>query len=104
MYPNSTFPASRPSIENPTPFPLALGARVANIVLTSQVQMAYACAMDACRRAQRASACVAQSWPDTPLRSLLIDLYGAQEHAAQELAGNVLARARRNCGLAYARF
>jgi len=82
--------------------PHALGSRVTNIVLNAQVQVAYACAVDARNRAQRAGACIEQSWPDTPVRRLVLDVYRAQAQSADVVAGAVLQGARRRCGLAFA--
>lgn len=86
----------------PTVLPFALGSRVANIVLNAQVQAAYACAVAARSRAQSAAACVERSWPDTPVRRLVLDIYRAQEKSADDLAHEVLKGARRRCGLAFA--
>lgn len=86
-----------------TRMPVALGKRIANIVLTAQVQFAYACAMDARQRAERASSCIQGTWPATPLRELLLDVYRAQAATADAVASGVLARARERCGLAFAR-
>ena len=80
----------------------ALRARVANIALTAQVQVAYSCAQQASERARHAIAGIERSWPDTPLRALVLDIYQAQDSVAQMMARDVLRSARRNCGLAFA--
>jgi len=82
--------------------PLALGSRVANIVLNAQVQAAYACAIAAGNRAQSAAACIEQTWSDTPMRRLILQMYRAQAQSADVLAREVLQGARRCCGLAFA--
>ena len=84
--------------------PLLLGKRVANIVLTAQVQLAYACAIDAQERANRARDCIEKSWPATPVRALVLDGYRAQAQSAGRMAREVLESARRRCGLAFARY
>ena len=85
--------------------PLAeIGARVANIVMTAQVQVAYACAVEASARARRAGECIERSWADTALRELVLNGYRAQEQSADALARSVLAGARRRCGLAFAQY
>jgi len=88
-------------------FPLTLSyqvaARMANVALTAQVQIAYACAVAAGESAERAAACIERAWPNTPLRSLVVQAYGAQASARKQAAREVLARARMRCGLAYAR-
>ena len=84
--------------------PVSLGQRVANIALTAHVQFAYACAQDAQARALRAVTTIERSWPDTPLRTLVLDAYRAQANTAAGMARKVLENARRRCGLAYARF
>ena len=94
-------PAQKGSLA-PTNLPLALGSRVTNIVWNAQVQAAYAYAIAARSRAQSASACVERSWPDTPLRRLVLDIYRAQAQSADMLAHEVLEGARRRCGLAFA--
>ena len=92
----------RPATLTPTILPLVLGSRVANIVLNAQVQAAYACAVAARSRAQSAAACIERSWPDTPIRGLVIDIYRAQAQSADAMAHEVLEGARRRCGLAFA--
>jgi hypothetical protein len=82
--------------------PMVLSARVANLVMTAQVQLAYACAIDARSSAERALESMERSWPDTPVRQMLQDLYRAQAQSADLLARNVLAGARSRCGLAFA--
>jgi len=89
---------------SPLDLSLLLGKRVANIVLTAQVQMAYACAVDAQQRAQRAGDCIERTWPATPVRALVLDGYRAQALSAARLAGEVLQGAQRRCGLAFARY
>ena len=91
-----------PAALAPTSSPLSLGARVANIVLNAQVQAAYACAVAARERAQSTATCIERSWPDTPVRRLVLDIYQAQAQSADELARDVLEVARRRCGLAFA--
>ena len=81
---------------------LAMGSRVANIMLTAQVQLAYACAIESRDRALRSGACIARSWPDSAVRTLVVDAYAAQARAAERLAGTVLDSARQRCGLAFA--
>jgi hypothetical protein len=76
--------------------------RIANIVLTAQVQLAYACAQDARECAQNAARCVEGSWPATPLRELVVGAYRRQARSAETIADDVLAGARQRCGLAYA--
>lgn len=83
---------------------LELGKRVANIVLTAQVQLAYACAVDARERALRTCQGIEKSWPDTPVRALVLEGYRAQAQSAARLARDVLAGAQRRCGLAFARY
>ena len=83
---------------------LELGKRVTNIVLTAQVQMAYACAMDARQRAEHAHDCIEKTWPATAVRELVLDGYLAQARSAGRLAREVLAGAQRRCGLAFARY
>ena len=83
--------------------PLAVGARVANIVYTSQFQLAYACASNAQQNARRSIDRIRASWPASPLRDVLLNIYEAQERSADAMAHELLAGARRNCGLAFAR-
>jgi len=89
---------------NPLGLGLELGKRVANIVLTAQVQLAYACAVDARDRALRACEDIEKSWPATPVRALVLDGYRAQAQSAARIAREVLAGAQRRCGLAFARY
>jgi len=96
-------PPAMAQVRAPTPLGLAFGARVANIAMTAQVQVAYACAMEARARAQRTTQWLQRSWPDTPVRQLMLSIYRAQEQSANALARDVLAGARRRCGLAFAR-
>ena len=77
----------------PIALPYQLASRIVNVALTAQVQMAYACAIAASENAEHAAACIERAWPDTPLRSMVVEA----------AAGQVLARARRRCGLAFAR-
>ena len=102
-----------PEVEVPVPalppasaldLPLLLGKRVANIVLTAQVQLAYACAIDAQERALRARDCIEKTWPATPVRALVLDGYRAQAQSAGRVASDVLQGAQRRCGLAFARY
>jgi hypothetical protein len=87
------------------PFTLSyqVAARMANVALTAQVQIAYACAVAASESAGRAAACIERAWPRTPLRSLVVQAYRARASARKDAAREVLARARMRCGLAYAR-
>jgi len=94
-------PASPLTLSYPLSYPLA--ARIANVAWTAQIQFAYACALAAGQSAERAAACIEQAWPDTPLRALVVRAYRAQALERQEAAREVLVRARRRCGLAYAR-
>lgn len=91
-----------PGALTPTVLPLALSSRVANILLNAQIQAGYACTVAARRRAQSAAAYVESSWPDTPVRQLVLDIYRAQEQSADLLAHKLLEDARRRCGLAFA--
>jgi hypothetical protein len=88
---------------HPVALPYHLAARIVNVALTAQVQMAHACAIAASENAERAADCIEQTWPDTPLRSMVVEAYRAQARERLQAAGNVLARARRRCGLAFAR-
>ena len=83
--------------------PYHLVARIANVALTAQIQMAHACAIAASENAEHAAACIERAWPDTPLRSMVVQAYRAQARERLQAAGDVLARARRRCGLAFAR-
>ena len=74
-----------------------------NVALTAQVQMAHSYAIAASENAERAADCIEQTWPDTPLRSMVVEAYRAQARERLQAAADVLARARRRCGLAYAR-
>lgn len=98
------FPAPVQAPRSALDLSLGLGKRVANIVLTAQVQLAYACAIDAQARAERARECIARTWPATPMRDLVLDGYQAQARSAARLAAEVLAGAQRRCGLAFARY
>jgi len=84
------------------PLPLALSARVTNIVYTAQVQVGYACASQARQSAERAIASIEASLPDSPLREMLLNLYRAQKSSAEAMAQQLLENARRRCGLAFA--
>ena len=86
----------------PATLAFQLAARMANVMLTAQVQIAYACAVAASDNAARAAESVEQAWPDTPLRSLVARAYREQASQRARAARDVLARARRTCGLAYA--
>ena len=81
----------------------SMGSRMANMVLTAQVQVAYECAHCAHDSAQRAATHVIETWPDTPLRTIVLGAYKAQTDAAEAAMHDVLERARRTCGLAFAR-
>ncbi len=83
--------------------PCNLAARIVNVALTAQVQMAYACATTAGENAERAASCIEQAWPDTPMRSVVVEAYRAQARQHEKAARDVLARARQRCGLAFAR-
>lgn len=87
----------------PTSLALTISSRVANIVLTAQVQASYACASAARARAQYTLSCIERSWPQTPVRALVLHIYRAQMQSADLLARGVLEAARRRCGLAFAR-
>ena len=87
----------------PIALPYHVTARMVNVALTAQVQMAYAYAIAASENAERAAFCVEQAWPDTPLRTRVVAAYRAQAQERREAARDVLARARRRCGLAFAR-
>jgi hypothetical protein len=97
--------ARMPESEPASPLTLSyqVAARVTNVALTAQVQIAYACAIAASENAERAAVCIEQAWPDTPLRKLVVQAYRDRAHERQGAAHEVLARARRWCGLAYAR-
>lgn len=82
--------------------PLALGARMANIAYTGQVQFAFACATRTRESARRAIEHIESGWPSSPLRELTLDAYRRQMTSAERLQEEVLARARRSCGLAFA--
>ena len=87
----------------PIALPYQLASRIVNVALTAQVQMAHACAIAASENAERAADCIEQTWPETPLRSMVVVAYRAQARERLQAAGQVLARARRRCGLAFAR-
>lgn len=100
-------PALRPAVPVLSPAtqaPVALGARVANIFYTAQVQLAYACASQARQSAERSIASIEASWPASPLRELLLNVYRAQARSAESMGQQLLAGARRRCGLAYANY
>jgi hypothetical protein len=88
---------------HPVALPYRLAARMANVAMTAQVQLAYAVAMAASENSERAAACIERAWPDTPVRSLVVQAYRAQARYRQDAARDVLARARQRCGLAFAR-
>src|SRR5271166_3156598 len=71
-------PTSTLAPAGPLSLPLVLGRRVANIVLTAQVQLACTCAMEARERAVRAQDRIEKTWPATPVRALVLDSYRAQ--------------------------
>jgi FixJ family two-component response regulator len=100
LEPGFTLPA-RPR-SSPATLAYQLAARMANVMLTAQVQIAYACAVAASRNAARAADCIERAWPDTPLRALVARAYREQASQRAQAARDVLARARRTCGLAYA--
>ena len=83
--------------------PFHLVARIANVALTAQIQVAHACAIAASENAEHTAACIERTWPDTPMRSIVVQAYRAQARERSQAAGDVLARARRRCGLAFAR-
>ena len=95
--------ATRRGSAYPITLPYQLAARVANVAMTAQVQIAYAVAIAASESAERAAACIERAWPDTPVRSLVVQAYRAQVRYRQDAARDVLARARQRCGLAFAR-
>jgi hypothetical protein len=115
MNPNSLAYATEPGFADPQTtqtgasldetvrLPLAMSARMANILFTAQVQMSYACAVNARQSAERSLASIEATWPDSPVRELLRNAYRAQARSAEVLAQDLLASARRRCGLAYAR-
>jgi len=93
------------ALEVPSPAlqaPLALSARVANIVYTAQVQVAYACANQARQSAERSIASIEANWPSSPLREWLLNIYRTQARSAEAMGQELLASARRRCGLAFA--
>lgn len=83
--------------------PYHLVARIVNMALTAQIQVAHGCAIAASENAEHTAACIERAWPDTPLRSMVVQAYRAQARERLQAAGDVLARARRRCGLAFAR-
>ena len=82
--------------------PYRLAARMANIALTAQVQVDYAVAIAASQNAARAADWIEQAWPQSPLRSMTVSAFRSQAQERARAARDVLARARRQCGLAYA--
>jgi hypothetical protein len=78
-------------------------ARMTNVALTAQVQIAYACATAAVKQAERAAACIERSWPDTPLRTIVVGAYRSQACQSRNAQQAILRQARRRCGLAFAR-
>jgi hypothetical protein len=99
----ATSPAQSGGSPYPIPLPYPFAARIANVAMTAQVQIAYAVAIAAGENAERAAECIERAWPDTPMRSLVVEAYRAQARYRQQAARDVLARARQRCGLAYAR-
>jgi hypothetical protein len=93
----------QPGPASPLTLSYQVAARMTNVALTAQVQIAYACAMAASENAERAAVCIEQAWPDTPLRSLVVRAYRDRALERTGQGREVLARARRWCGLAYAR-
>jgi hypothetical protein len=85
------------------PYSYYLVARIVNVALTAQIQVAHACAIAASENAEHTAACIERAWPDTPLRSMVVQAYRARARERLQAAGDVLARARRRCGLAFAR-
>jgi len=102
--PPAAWLANNDGAANPMLLPYRLAARLANVAMTAQVQIAYAVATAGSDSAQRAAARIEQTWPDTPLRSLVMQAYRAQARHREQAARDVLARARECCGLAYARW
>ena len=94
-------PGLRQASASMRPHPFA--ARMANLVLTAQVQLAHAVAVGAADSAERVAECVERAWPDTPLRALVARTYRAQASERRQAARDVLRHARARCGLAYAR-
>ena len=82
--------------------PYRLAARLANVALTAQVQVDYAVAIAASESAARAADWIEQAWPQSPLRSMMVGAFRSQAQERARAARDVLARARRKCGLAYA--
>jgi hypothetical protein len=89
-----------------TPSPIALPyhlvARMVNAALTAQIQIAYACAIATSETAERTASYIEQTWPETPMRSLVAQAYRSRARERARAASEVLARARQYCGLAYA--
>jgi hypothetical protein len=81
----------------------AFASRMANVALTAQVQFSYACAVAAGAHAERTAVYIENSWPDTPLRTLVVAAYRAQLKQSQLAASGILQKARERCGLAFAR-
>jgi hypothetical protein len=81
----------------------AVASRMANVALTAQVQFAYACATAAGEQAGRTADYIEESWPDTPLRSMVVATYRAQVEQTRAVARVILRSARARCGLAFAR-
>jgi hypothetical protein len=101
--PAPTHPAGSTDSPPPAQATRAVAARMANVALTAQVQFAYACATAAGDHAARAADYIETSWPDTPLRSLVVATYRAQLQQSRAVARGILRNARERCGLAYAR-
>jgi len=89
-----------PVLEQPA---RAAAARMANVALTAQFQFAHACASQAGEQAENAARCIERSWPDTPLRTVVVATYLAQARQSRNAARAVLRQARQRCGLAFAR-
>ena len=87
----------------PLGLPYQLTARLANAAFTAQVQIAYACADGAAENAERAARAIESAWPDTPLRTLVVESFRARAAERRCAAREILHQARRRCGLAYAR-
>jgi hypothetical protein len=75
---------------------------MANAALTAQVQFDYAVATAASESAAHAADWIERAWPQSPLRAMAVSVFRSQARERAQAARNVLARARRQCGLAYA--
>ena len=105
----STFTVDRAPCRAPIPagplramLPFRLAARMANLALTARVQVDYAVATAASENAARTADWIEQAWPASPLRSMTVGAFRSQAQERARAARDVLARARRQCGLAYA--